>query len=310
MSFTAISLDKAGTPQVIPQLPFGEVFAARKARFIELAEARDDAEYLASVKAALDLESEGLVQLLQEDSWRELVVRQDVQDAGLGNMLAFATGPALDHLAAFYGVARQIVQEADATATPPIPEIWETDERLRKRTQLAPEGFTTNGTRGAYVFWGLSASPLVKDIGVSQTETPGEVRITVLSTEGNGTPDAALLARVDEELTARKPLNAALIIEAASITPYTIAATLTLYEGPGAEPVLEAATETLKSFVTRRHQLGHDVVIAGLNAALYQEGVQNVDLGGFASDLIVGPREAAWCDPEVDISVTIGGRNV
>jgi len=309
MSFTAIDLTRLPAPTIIDQPGFETILSDRTARVLELVADLGDADLLATVTAALELESEPLAILLQEDSYREMLTRAAVQDAGKGNLLAFATGAVLDHIAAFYGVARQVIQEADPTATPPIEAVLESDTRFRARIQLAPEGFTTCGTRGAYVFWGLSASPLVKDIAVTQTETPGEVRVTVLSTEDDGTPSAALLARVEEELTARKPLNAVLIVEPASVTPYQIAATLTLFEGPGAEPVLDTATQALRTFVIRRHQLGHDVVIAGLNAALYQEGVQNVDLGAFTDDLVIGPREAAWCDPDADISVVIGGRD-
>ncbi len=307
MSFTAINLDKVGTPQVIPQPDPNTILAERKARLIELAEARGDAEYAANLAATLELASEPLVIQLEEDSYREHIVRQDVQDAGLGNMLAFATGPALDHLAAFYGVARQIVQEADATATPPIPEIWETDERLRKRTQLAPEGFTTAGSRGSYIFWGLAASPLVKDIDAAETATPGEVLATVLSTEGDGTPNAALIARVIEEITPRKPLGAELIVSPPAIQTYEIHAVLTLYAGPDAEVVRQAAEDALRAYVTEHHKLGHDITIAGLHAALYREGVQNIDLGDFAADLIVGPQGAAYC---AALTVTVGGRDV
>ena len=136
MSFTAINLDRLPPPIIIEQPDFESIFAARKARLIELA------PHLAP---ALELESEPLVKLLQEDSYRELILRAAVQDAGAGNLLAFAAGAVLDHLAAFYGVARQVIQEADASVSPPVEELLEDDARLRSRVQLAPEGFTTAG---------------------------------------------------------------------------------------------------------------------------------------------------------------------
>lgn len=307
MSFTAINLDRAGTPQVIPQPSPEEILAARKARLVELAELRGDAAYAAALKATLELASEPLVIQLEEDSYREHILRQDVQDAGLGNMLAFARGASLDHLGAFYGVARQVVQVADHTVSPPVPEVLESDERLRKRIQLAPEGFTTAGSRGSYIYWGLAASPLVKDIDASETATPGEALVTVLSAEGDGTPDAALIARVIEEITPRKPLSAELIVGAPAIQTYEIHAVLTLYAGPDAEVVRQTAEDALRTYVTEHHKLGHDITIAGLHAALYRVGVQNIDLGDFAADLIVGPQGAAYC---AAISVTVGGRNV
>lgn len=309
MSFSAISLDKVGTPQIIGQPPAEQIFEERKQRLLELAQGSGDAEYVADVQSALSLESELLVQLLQEDSWREMVLRQDVQDAGLGNMLAFATGPALDHLAAFFGVSRQIVQAADDTASPPIPEILESDDRLRQRAQLAPEGYTTAGSIGAYTFWALTSAPQVKSVEVLEDAPSGEVHIAVLSMLGDGTPDNALLTTVQTALSAEviRPLCDTVVVQAATILSYQINAVLALYPGPGAEVVRQEAEKALAAYVDRNHRLGHDITVAGLHAALYVEGVQNVDLGAFADDLIVGTGSAAHCS---EFSVSIGGRDV
>lgn len=307
MSFTAISLDRVGTPQVIPQPPHPELLAARKARLLEVAAERGDAAYLEGLTAALALESEALVQLLREDSYREMVLRQDVQDASLDNMLAFAQGAALDHLGAFYGVARQIIQAADDTTSPPIPEILEDDARLRRRVQLAPEGMTNAGTPGSYIFHGLSASPLVKDIDPAETETPGESLITVLSTEGDGTASADLLGIVEADLTLRRPLGAKLIVQSAAILAFELHAVLAVDEGPDAELVRQASEASLLAYVADNHQLGRDVNLARLYAAAAVEGVRNVTFGAFGSDLLVGPQEAAFCSA---LTVSVGGANV
>lgn len=305
--FTVINLDKVGTPVVIDQPDFETILAERKARLIELVAAQGDAEYTAGVTAALELASEPMVQQLEEDTYREVMLRQDVQDAGVGNMLAYAHGATLDHLGAFYGVGRQIIQAADNTVTPAILEILENDDRLRRRIHLAPEGFTTAGSRGSYIFWGLTASPLVGDVDADETATPGEAQVTLLSTIGDGTPSAELIARVIEELTPRKPLGAELIVQGAAISTYQINAVLTLYAGPDAELVRQSAEDALRVYVAEHHKLGHDITIAGLYAALYQEGVQNIALGDFAADLVVGPLSAAYCS---EITVTIGGLDV
>lgn len=286
------------TPVIIEQPDFETIFAARKARLIELA------PHLAP---ALELESEPLVKLLQEDSYRELLLRTAVQDAGAGNLLAFASGAVLDHLAAFYGVERQVVQEADATQSPPVEEVLEDDARLRARVQLAPEGFTTAGSLGSYTFWAMSASPLVKDVAVLETATPGEVRVVVLSTGGDGTPDQALLDQVFETIDPRRDLTAQVSVEAATIQPYAIEAELTLYAGPDAELVRQASIAAIQAFVDQHHRLGHDITIAGLHAALYREGVQDVTITAPAAALEIAADTAAHCS---GITVTVGGRDV
>jgi phage-related baseplate assembly protein len=298
MTFTAINLDRLPPPVIIEQPDFESIFAARKARLIEIA------PHLAP---ALDLESEPLVKLLQEDSYRELILRAAVQDAGAGNLLAFASGAVLDHLAAFYGVARQVVQEADASASPPVDEILEDDERLRSRVQLAPEGFTTAGSLGSYTFWALSASPMVKDVAILETATPGEVRIVTLSTEGDGAPDAALLSAVDAITQPRRPITDHVLVEAATLQDYTVEAELILYDGPDAELVRLASVQAIEVFVDAHHRLGHDITIAGLHAALYREGVQNVTITSPAATLEIAGDTAAHCTA---ITVTVGGRNV
>lgn len=298
MSFAAINMHLLPAPEIIEQPDFETILAARKARLVELA------PHLAP---ALELESEPLLQLLQEDSYREMLLRAAVQDAGKGNLLAFAEGAVLDHLAAFYGVARQVVQEADDTASPPQAEILEDDSRLRARVQLAPEGFTTAGSLGSYTFWGMSAAPQVKDVAVMETATPGEVRIVVLSTEGNGTPDAALLALVDETTQPRRPLTDHVTVEAAMVQSYAVEAELTLYDGPDAELVRQASLAAVQAFVDDHHRLGHDISVAGLHAALYREGVQDVTLTAPAANLVIPADAAAYCS---GITLTVGGRDV
>lgn len=298
MSFTAINLDRLPAPQIIEQPDFETIFAARKARLIELA------PHLAP---ALELESEPLVKLLQEDSYRELILRAAVQDAGAGNLLAFASGAVLDHLAAFYGVERLVIQEADASVSPPIEELLEDDARLRARVQLAPEGFTTAGSIGSYTFWALSASAEVKDVAILETATAGQVRVVVLSTEGDGVPDAALLALVDETTDPRRPLTDEVMVEAANVQNYTVEAELILYDGPDAELVRQASVAAVQAFVDEHHRLGHDITIAGLHAALYREGVQDIHITAPAATLEIGSDTAAHC---TQITVTVGGRDV
>ena len=298
MSFSAINLARLPAPVIIDQPDFETIFAARKARLIELAP---------DLAPVLEYESEPLVQLLQEDSYRELLLRAAVQDAGKGNLLAFASGAMLDHLAAFYGVTRLVIQEADDTLVPPVAEILEDDARLRSRVQLAPEGFTTAGSLGSYVFWALSASPDVKDVAILETATPGEVRVVVLGADGTGVPGAALLDLVETTLEPRRPLTDRVIVEACTVHNFTIVAELTLYEGPDGEVVRQSAEDAARRFVDEHHRLGHDITLSGLYAALHQEGVQNVDITNPAADLVIQSDEAAYC---TGVTVTIGGRDV
>ncbi|AVO37392.1 baseplate assembly protein [Pukyongiella litopenaei] len=298
-AFTAINLDKLPAPEIVDRKAFETILAEVKAWLI----GREP-----TLEPVLALESEPLSKVLEAWAYREMLVRAEVDDAARGNMLAFATGAQLDHLATFYGVERQVVQEADEDAVPPVPEILEDDARFRQRVQLAPEGMTTAGSRGSYVFWGLAASPKVKDIDVA-SDTPGEVQITVLSTEGDGTADAPLLAAVSAQLNDDevRPVCDTVDVQAATITAYTLEAALTLYEGPDSEVVRQAAEDAVTAYVIDHHRLGHDITVSGLHAALHQVGVQNVTLTSPAADIIVAASEAAHC---TSVTVSVGGYDV
>jgi len=309
MSFSAINLSRLPAPQIIEQPDFETIFAGRKARLIELAQEYGDPAYVASLTAALELESEPLVQFLQEDSYREMLLRAAVQDAGEGNLLAFARGAMLDHLAAFYGVARQVVQEADESVFPPIERILEDDDRLRARVQLAPEGYTTAGSIGAYTFWAFSASASVRDVAILDTAPPGEVWVAILSTEGDGTPDAGLISTVLQTLSAEtvRPLCDTVEVLPANIVTYDVAATLTFFAGPDRAVALAAAQAAVEQYVVAMHRLGRDITRSGLLAALHQEGVQNVVLASPASDLVIDKNAAAFCS---SITLEDGGNSV
>lgn len=294
---TAIDLSQLPAPTVVETLDYESVLAALQADFT--------ARYPAFTAA---LESEPVLKLLEVAAWRELIVRGRVNDAARACMLAYALGADLDHLAALYGVQRLLLDAGDPTAVPPVPPTYESDTRLRARTQLALEGFSTAGPVGAYEFWALSADAHVLDVSV-QSPVPGQVLVTVLDSRGNGTPDAALLAAVLTTLSAEdvRPLTDQVLVQAAEIVPYTITAALTVYPGPDAATVRVAAAAATTAYAASVHRLGYDVTLSGLYAALHQPGVQRVALTAPAADLVLAAHQAGWCTA---VTVTLAGTAV
>lgn len=299
MSFSAINLAKLPAPQVIETVDYDALLTEMKdaaiAEFPELAQ-------------ALSLESEPATKILRVCAYFRMLDRVAFNDGAKACMLALSSGPNLDGLAAFWGVERLILQEADDSQVPPVPEIREGDEDFRRRVQLSLEGHSTAGPSGAYVFWALSADPAVKD-AVVDSPLPGEVLVTVLSRDGDGTADAALLDAVTDALTAddRRPLTDAVTVQAATISSYQVDATLTLYPGPDEAVVLDAVEAAVEAYVESHHRLGHDIMLSGLYAALHQPGVQGVSLASPAADVTLGPSEAAYC---TGILIAVGERDV
>lgn len=299
--FTAIDLSKLPAPEVIRTPDYDALLAQMKAEAIRR---------LPELEAYLSLESEPVTQLLRVCAWYRMLDHLEFNDRARACLLAQATGADLDQLAAFWGVARLVVQEADTSAAPPIAAIGESDAGFRARIQLSLEGHSTAGPRGAYIFWARSASGQVKDAGVT-SPAPGEVVVSVLSHEGDGTPSEALLSAVDGVLNDAdvRPLTDHVTVQAARVIPYEVAARLILYEGPDASAVTAAAEGALARYIETHHRLGHDITRSGLHAALHQPGVQNVVLAAPAADIGVGPGAAAYCAPDAR-SVSLGGRNV
>lgn len=299
--FTSIDLGKLPKPDVIQLVEYDALLAEMKAEMINR---------VPEMAAYLSLESEPVTQLLRIFAYFRMLDRLAFNDGSRANMLALSTGTNLDGLAAFWGVERLIIQEADTNVEPPIPEIKEGDAAFRKRVQLSLEGHTTAGPVGAYTFWALSADGDVKDVAV-QSPVPGEVLVTVLSHTGDGAPAPALISTVLDKLNEDdvRPLTDHVTVQAASIIAYQVEASLTLYEGADEVGVIAAARAAVREYVATHHVLGHDITLSGLHAALHQSGVQNVTLTHPAADIVVSPVEAGYC-PDASITVSYGGRDV
>lgn len=251
------------------------------------------------------LESDPAVKILEVCAYRELLLRQRVNDAAKAVMLAFAAGSDLDHIGANYAVPRLLLDPGNDSAIPPIPATWESDADYRTRIQLSPEGYTSAGSEGSYTFHGLSADPRVKDIQAIST-LPGNVTVYVLSRDGSGTAPADLLAAVEAALNAERirPMTDQLSVLSASIVQYQVLADLVLYPGPDPLVVRDAAQAAATAYVQAQHRIGYDVTLSGLYAALHQPGVQRVNLTSPAANIAISDGEAAYC---TGITVTAAG---
>jgi len=295
-AFTTVNLSELQAPAVVETLDYEAILSAMLADL----QARDP------VFTAL-VESDPAYKILEVAAYRELLIRQRVNDASKAVMLAFATGADLDQIGANYNVARLTIDPGNPVAVPPVPPTLETDEDFRNRILLSLEGYTTAGSVGAYQFHALSADGDVKDVGVASPPlVPGQVNVSVLSNTGDGTPDAGLIATVLAALNAEtvRPLCDTVIVQAAEVVDYAITAVLKTYPGSGQEAVLSAAISAATKYAADMHRMGRDITRSGIFAALHQPGVQNVALSSPAADIVIGWNQAPWCTA---VNVTLGG---
>ncbi|HDS1236546.1 baseplate assembly protein [Pluralibacter gergoviae] len=296
-----IDLSQLPPPVVVEPLDFETLFAQRKAAFIAMYP-EDEQEEIART---LELESEPITMLLEENCYRELLLRQRVNEAARAVMLAYSTDSDLDNLAVNFNVERLTIQEEDDSVTPPIEAVMESDADLRTRTQQAFEGLSVAGPTAAYEFWGSSADGRVADISAI-SPTPACVTISVLSREGDGTASDDLLSVVaaalnDEEV---RPVADRVTVQSAEIVPYQIDATLYIYPGPEAEPVRQASEQQLQAYIAAQNRLGRDIRLSAIYAALHVEGVQRVELAQPVADIVLSDYQASHC---TEYTITVGG---
>lgn len=287
-AFNAIDLSVLPAPDVVEIPDYEAILDDMRLAVIEAAP---------EIAAAMELESEPAVKVLEICAYRAFLTLNRVNQAARACMLAFSAGSDLEHLGALLGVERLVVTPADPEADPPVAEVLEDDERLRERIQLALEGYSSAGPVGAYVFHALSASAEVKDVAV-ESPVPGDVLVTVLSTDGDGTAAPELLATVLEALNDEyvRPLCDSVTVQGATIQSYDVVAELEIPEGPDASVVVAAAEAALAEYVAASHALGRIVSLSGLMAALHQPGVTRATVTSPAADIEPAATAAAWCN--------------
>ncbi|EOV3783374.1 baseplate J/gp47 family protein [Klebsiella pneumoniae] len=282
-----IDLSQLPVPTIIEALDFETILTDVKA--VMVAAFPEDQQ--ASVAAALTLESEPLNIIAQAIAYRELLLRQRINEGVAACMLSHATGDDLDNIAANLDTQRLVTTEATDTAD----AVTESDEALRLRAQSAFEGMSVAGPSAAYEYFARSASGKVADARAS-SPSPAEVIIAVLSTEGDGSASPELIAAIttavnDEEV---RPLGDRVTVRSAEIVDYEIDATLYLYPGPESEPIINAADASLQRFLKANdRKISRDVARSAISAALHVQGVQRVVLNSPPEDLRISDTQAA-----------------
>ncbi|MBR8055664.1 baseplate assembly protein [Burkholderia vietnamiensis] len=290
MSATPIDLSRLSSPDIVETIDFETLLAERKAALVALYPADKQAE----VAAALALESEPMNIHLQENAYREVVLRQRVNDAARAVMLAYAKGKDLEHLAALFEVERLTITPADPAND--IEAVFEDDTDLRARTQLAPQGFSVAGPEGAYIKHARDADGLVLDAS-AVSPAPCEVVVTILSRAGDGTADEPLINKVKAALSAEdvRPMTDFVTVQGATIKRYAVRATLVFFAGPDRSVALAEAKKRVTTYTNEMHKLGMAITLDGIYAAARAPGVQKVILDTPAADIPATKQEAPYC---------------
>lgn len=270
--FTAIDLAGLRSPDVVVPPDYAALVAERKADIVARVRALGDDVLADTLAATLALEGELITKLVESGGYRQTLHYARVNDAARAVMLAFATGPDLEHLGVYYGVVRL---------------AGEDDARLRRRIQLAPEALSTAGPIGAYVFHALSTSLDVLDAAVVKP-SPGSVQVHIVARGGDGTPSAELLSLIaarfrDEDLV---PFTDAVSVRAALFSDVAVTAHLRVGRGPDPATIVAAAKAGLSGYLAAQSKIGVELTTDGLIAAARVVGVRKAILLSPLQDVV------------------------
>lgn len=264
-------------PAIVEVLAYDTIKAALIADYVALDPAFD----------AL-LESDPVAKLLEVAAYRELLLRHRINQAARANLLAFARGTDLDHLALFYGVERL---------------SGETDEPFRLRIRERIIGWSTAGAAPSYRYHVLSAHPGIEDASVSSPEA-GLVVVALLPRVDADADEVLAAARARAEDPAVRVLTDALDVRMATALPVTVAARIWLRPDAPDSRLAELDAH-LRAALGAERRLGWDVTRSWLSAQLHRSGVYRLELDAPSADVVVAPDAYARVDA---VTLTLAGR--
>lgn len=279
----AVDLSRLPAPELIEEIDFAAMNTAMRADLATRAPTID-----------VDDESDPSAKNLETVAYREMLVRQRVNNAAKGNMLAFAKGATLRHLGALFGIEIKVLDPGNPAAG--IGPTYESDDELRARIVEAPEAYSVAGPEGAYRALAMEASVDVLDVDV-YSPSPAVVELTILSRLGDGTPSAGLLTTVTNAVTgkSKRPIGDRVTVLAAANTNYAIAGTLYLDPGPDSAVVLAQANLQVAAYRDACRRLGRRVALSGIIAAAHVPGVQRAVFTSPVADIVPAHNAAAYC---------------
>lgn len=275
-----INLALLPPPQIIEELAFERLFERYRLEFTRIwgeLRAANPAANLPDYDVSM-LETDPAMIIGQGETYRELLARARINDAARANLLAFATGNDLDHLAAFYDVLR-------------LP--GETDARLKLRVILEIQGRSPGGPKERYKAIAMGADLRVKSVEPYRVGRSPRIHIAVYSTQANGVASPDLLEAVRQALEedAVRLVNDEFVVSSAVLKVVNLAAEVWLL--PDADQAsLARAEAALRDAWGAEQALGRDLVREWWVSKLIVPGIQKVSPLLPVADVIADPFEA------------------
>ncbi|MBJ4025849.1 baseplate assembly protein, partial [Salmonella enterica subsp. enterica serovar Derby] len=139
MATVNVDIPKLPKPAVIEELDYEQILLEWIERYKALDPDYQDVN-----------ESDPVYKLIEVAAFREMVLRQRVNDGAHATMLAYAVDEDLDVIGANFDVQRLVIDEGDPNAVPPRERIMESNEAFRYRIQLSNRAKNTAGSAEDY----------------------------------------------------------------------------------------------------------------------------------------------------------------
>jgi phage-related baseplate assembly protein len=298
----SVDFSQLTPPDIIETIDFEVILAERKAALIALFP--DDEQE--QISETVNRESEPLTKFLQENAYRELVLRNRINTSARALLLAYATNNDLDQVGANFNVTRLVIQPADNTKTPPTAAVMESDDAFRERIQLAFDTLSVAGPEAAYKKFARDADGRVGDVSVVSPQ-PAYITLTLLQADSlNGAASPELIQIVEDAVNAEdvRPIGDRVTVQSAEIINYQIEANLYIGKDPEAATLLAQAIQQVTAYATKQKRLGRSIRLSAIYAALHINGVNRVELISPTTDVVLTLAQASYCS---NISVMIGG---
>lgn len=329
MSMLIPGQNQLAEPAIVTVEAFEDLLAEFKTFVVEYVGARSP-ESAAKLLVSLENESE-LLTLALEAFCVRLQTHERKYNARIKQMLAWwATGSNLDARLADMGLERQLLAPGDPAAFPPIPAVFESDDDARLRYYLAPHApaagsrmqyrreIFTLGERPAvkvetaaagvvtvtYTFDPDGYAAQVKD-GNGRRTAPGEVMVTVLAREGDGTPSADLLDGVRQHFARPdvRPETDLVTVQGAQIKTYKIRVVAKINPGPDSGLTKVAAQQQLQAYADACHRLEGRVDPSWIDYTLHSAGAVQLQILEPLAPIVTTAFQAPYCtgvEVEVD----------
>lgn len=321
MSMLIPGQNQLAEPSIVTVEAFEDLLAEFKTFVVEYVGARAP-ESAAKIKVSLENESE-LLTLALEAFCVRLQIHERKYNARIKQMLAWwATGSNLDARLADMGLERQLLDPGDPAAFPPIAPVYESDDDARLRYYLAPHA-PAAGSRMQYrreVFT-LGERPVVKvdthapgEVTVTYTfdpdgyaaqvkdgngrrTAPGEVMVTVLAREGDGTASEELLDGVRQHFARPdvRPETDRVTVQSAHIKNYKIRVVARINAGPDSGLTKVAAQQQLQAYAQSCHRLEGRIDPSWIDYTLHNAGAVQLDILEPVEPIVTTAFEAPYC---------------